>query len=88
MCIDVTEMTRLYRKLCKNNESCALKYSSDIHNYNTRNKQNLHLERFEKNWDKQTSAAMLSTTGTVPAEHQETEQFASSKIEPNRNVWH
>jgi hypothetical protein len=34
--------------------SYALKYSTDIHNYNTRNKQNLHLERVEKNWDKQT----------------------------------
>jgi hypothetical protein len=37
--------------LCKKNESYALKYSSDIRIYNTRNKQNLHLERVEKNWD-------------------------------------
>ena len=31
---------------------------------------------------------MLSTTGTVPVELRETEQFASLKIEPNRNIWH
>ena len=32
------------------------------------------------------SAAMLSTTGTVPVELREIEQFASLKIEPNRNI--
>jgi hypothetical protein len=31
---------------------------------------------------------MLSTTGTVPVELRETEQFASLKIEPIRNIWH
>jgi hypothetical protein len=41
---------------------------------------NLHLERVERNWDK------LSTTGTVPVELRETEQFASLKIEPIRNI--
>ena len=55
--------------------------------YNTRKKQNLHLERVEKNWDKQTFGChVVNDWNSLTVELGETEQFASSKIEPNRNM--
>jgi hypothetical protein len=86
MCINVTAMTRIVPNYGKRTKAMhRLQYSSD--SYNTRNKQNLHLERVEKNWDKQKFGYhAVNDWNSLPVELRETEQFASSKIEPNRNI--
>ena len=57
------------------------KYSSDIHSYNTRNKQNLHLECVNKNWGKQIfSYHAANDWNNLPMELREINQFKTFKI--------
>ena len=81
MCINVTAMTRIVPNYGKRTKAMhCLQYSSD--SYNTRNKQNLHLERVEKNWDKQKFGYhAVNDWNSLPVELRE-----NSKIEPNRNI--
>jgi hypothetical protein len=54
MCINVTAMARIVPNYAKTMKAMYLSNRLTSTAYNTRKKQNLHLERVEKNWDKQT----------------------------------
>ena len=63
------------------------KYSSDIHSYNTRNKQNLHLERVNKNWGKQAfSYHAANDWNNLPMELREIYQFKTFKIKLKKHL--
>ena len=56
-------------------------YSSDIHSYNTRSKQNLHLKHVKRNWGKQAFTYHAANDwNSLPVELQEIELFTSFKI--------
>ena len=52
-----------------------------MQSYNTRNKQNLYLERIEKNWGKQAfSCHAANDWNSLPVELRKTDQFKTIKI--------
>ena len=52
------------------------KHVADVHNYNTRNRQNLYLQRTNRNWDKQTFTYHgTQEWNALPKELRETKTF-------------
>jgi hypothetical protein len=63
------------------------KFSSDIHSYNTRNKQNIHLERVKKNWGKQAfSYHAANDWNSLPVELQNIRQTKTFKTKLKKHL--
>ena len=75
---------------CLNNYidfKCNFKFSSDIHSYNTRNKQNIDLERVRKNWGKQAfSNHAANDWNSLPVELQNIRQIKTLKTKLKKHL--
>ena len=62
-------------------------YLSDIHSYNTRNKQNLHLDHDKRNWGKQAFTYHAANDwNSLPVELRQIELFTSFKIKLKKHL--
>ena len=75
---------------CLNNDidfKFNFKFSSDIHSYNTRNKQNIHLERVKKNWGKQAfSYHAANDWNSLPVEIRNIQQIKTFKTKLKKHL--
>ena len=75
---------------CLNNDvdfKFYFKFSFDIHSYNTRNKQNIHLERVKKNWGKQAfSYHAANDWNSLPVEIRNIRQVKTFKTKLKKHL--
>ena len=72
---------------CKCNSNCSTNFqfdfvlNSDVHQYNTRRKNDYHLKRMKTNWGKQTfSYLSLNDCNTLPSAVKDTDSLNTCKL--------